>query len=151
MTWTIQKSVSIYDVVQMFKEANRGENFSEEALQVIMDDLQERTANDTGENSNVIDLDIIAICCEWSEESVRDLFNSYSSNFDIKEYIIAEDELSFYDNDTGEFSDDFEDQLSLMNDDEWDYHFDIDSFIEDFNNETYAVLLDNGNILYQQF
>ena len=150
MTWTIQKSVSIYDVVQMFKDANRGENFSEEALQVIMDDLQERTADDGG-NSNVIDLDIIAICCEWTEESARDLSNSYSSNFDIKEYIIAEDELSFYDNDTGEFSDDFEDQLSLMNDDEWDYHFDVDSFIEDFNNETYAVLLDNGNILYQQF
>lgn len=62
---------SIFDGA--FQEANRSNNFSYEGLEALynyLDDLSE----DTGEN---IELDVIALCCEYTEESFDDIINNY--------------------------------------------------------------------------
>jgi hypothetical protein len=60
--------------IDRFKECGRGDNFSYEALEALynyLDDLSE----DMGED---IKLDVIALCCEWQEDSATSIANDYS-------------------------------------------------------------------------
>lgn len=100
------KMLDKYDLQREFKEYDR-DYFSLDGYQALLD-LFEETGTTT-------DLDVIAICCDFSEEEEDEIKDEYS-NIDT----IANAE-------------------------------DTESLLDALNYYTYAVLLDNGNILYQDF
>ena len=53
-----------------FNRAGRGGQFSYEALGLLFDLFEEVTPDD--------ELDVIGVCCEWSEESPADIARNYS-------------------------------------------------------------------------
>lgn len=63
-----------------FQAANRGENFSYEGLGHIFDYLEEYEES-TGEE---LELDVIAICCDFNEEPIKDVLENYAVQ-DIEE------------------------------------------------------------------
>jgi hypothetical protein len=69
----MKTTVSIYDFRQAFQEI-RPNNFSYEGLGIIWDYLAEYE-NSTGEE---LELDVIAICCDFSEDSLSNIVDSYS-------------------------------------------------------------------------
>lgn len=56
-----------------FRDADRKENFSCEGLGLLFEYLEEMEA-DTGEE---IELDVIALCCDYSEDSAEDIAVNY--------------------------------------------------------------------------
>jgi predicted ArsR family transcriptional regulator len=70
----MKTTVSRYDFERAFVDANRKENFSYEALGLLFDyfeDYEEQTGEE-------IELDVIAICCEYSEDNPDDIITNYS-------------------------------------------------------------------------
>ena len=66
-------SLSKSEFIHAFKSSSRKDQFSYEALEHIFDYL-ESYSEDTGEN---LELDIVGICCDWSEMSWQDIAMSY--------------------------------------------------------------------------
>lgn len=54
--------------VEMFSDYGRGDNFSREAREVLFDYYDE---------FDNFEMDVIAICCEWSESSWQEIANDY--------------------------------------------------------------------------
>lgn len=74
--------------------AIRPDNFSYYALEALFDyyeDLEEATGEP-------IELDVIAICCEWIEETEEDVRANYSLYID--DYPVSDDVLQFLQNRT---------------------------------------------------
>jgi hypothetical protein len=70
----MKTTVSKYDFERAFVDADRKENFSYEALGLLFDyfeDYEEETGQE-------IELDVIAICCEYSEDNPDDIITNYS-------------------------------------------------------------------------
>ena len=61
-----------------FNSMDRGNQFSYEALNLIYEYLESVEA-DTGEP---VELDVIAICCEYSEDDYESIASSYSINLE---------------------------------------------------------------------
>jgi len=61
------------DFTTMFHRMGRGDNFTHSALCALFD-YYENLEEDTGAE---IDVDVIAICCEWSEHTREDLKSVY--------------------------------------------------------------------------
>ena len=61
------------DFVQMFKESSRKDQFSVEALEAIFNYL-DTYSEETGE---IVEFDIVAICCEWAEMTWKEIAVSY--------------------------------------------------------------------------
>lgn len=74
-------SVSFYDFERAFADADRKENFSYSALRVLFDYLEEYEQS-TGEE---IELDVVALCCEYSEDHWEDVAANYSNDLDLSE------------------------------------------------------------------
>ena len=70
----MKTTISRYDFERAFVDANRKENFSYEALGLLFDYF-ESYEEETGQE---IELDVIAICCEYSEDTVADIARNYS-------------------------------------------------------------------------
>jgi hypothetical protein len=70
----MKTNVSRYDFERAFVDADRKENFSYEALGLLFDYF-ESYEEETGEE---IELDVIAICCEYSEDNPDDIISNYS-------------------------------------------------------------------------
>lgn len=70
----MKTTVNRYDFERAFVQADRKENFSYEALGLLYKYF-EQYEEDTGEE---IELDVIAICCEYSEDSVAEIARNYS-------------------------------------------------------------------------
>lgn len=77
----MKTTVSRYDFERAFVDAGRKDQFSYEGLSVLFDHL-EQMESDNGEE---IELDVIALCCEYSEESAADIFNTYPISCDSEE------------------------------------------------------------------
>ena len=80
----MKTTVSRYDFERAFVDADRKENFSYEGLKVLFEYL-EQYEEDTGEE---IELDVIALCCDYSEESSEDIARNYSidlSHLDVED------------------------------------------------------------------
>ena len=60
--------------IDAFKQSSRKDQFSYEALEAIFEYMEEYSAN-TGES---IELDIVAICCEWAESHWSEVARDYS-------------------------------------------------------------------------
>jgi hypothetical protein len=70
----MKTTVSRYDFERAFVDADRKENFSYEALGLLFDYF-ESYEEETGQE---IELDVIAICCEYSEDYPDDIIANYS-------------------------------------------------------------------------
>lgn len=81
----MKTTVSIYDFRRAFEECGRT-NFSYEGLEVLFDYLEEY--EDSG--GEEIELDVIALCCDFAESSALDVVNDYSLDIEGLE----EDEIS---------------------------------------------------------
>lgn len=67
----MHKTIDVNGFREAFHDMGRGNQFSYEALQVLFDYYDE---------CDDIELDVIAICCEWGEwESLEELKENYSS------------------------------------------------------------------------
>jgi hypothetical protein len=70
----MKTTVSRYDFERAFVDADRKENFSYEALGLLFDYF-ESYEEETGQE---IELDVIAICCEYTEDNPDDIIANYS-------------------------------------------------------------------------
>lgn len=108
-TYTIKQNTALNAIQDLFKAYGRGDNFSYEGLEVIMDYLEELSED------GIIDLDVIAICCDFSECTPEEINHEYAMGF--------EEGLPYF----GE------------------------SILKEIQKETWAILLNNGNILYTNY
>jgi len=70
----MKKTVNYYDFVRAFQDAGRGDQFSLKALGALFDYLEEYEES-CGEE---IELDVVAICCDWREEHWQDIADNYN-------------------------------------------------------------------------
>lgn len=87
----IVKTFNENDFINEFKAYNRMDNFSYKGLRILFESL-EQTAIDCGIN---IEMDVIALCCEYSEDSITDIINNYDIDlsdelYDSKEELVSE-------------------------------------------------------------
>ena len=74
------QTIDFYDFQHAFAAFNRLDNFSPEGLRALFDYL-ETYEDETGEN---IELDVIAICCDFTEyESIQDAAESCGYDGDM--------------------------------------------------------------------
>ena len=69
----IYTQVTKHSFIDAFKQSSRKDQFSYDALGAIFEYLEDYS-NDTGEN---VELDIVAICCDWAEMTWKDVAMSY--------------------------------------------------------------------------
>lgn len=74
----IVQTVEFNDFRDAFRMYNRLDNFTREGMGVLFDYLEEYS-EDTGEN---IELDVIALCCDYSEANAGDIISDYNLEFD---------------------------------------------------------------------
>jgi hypothetical protein len=79
-------SINKYDFRDAFKKAGRENNFSYDGLGLIFDYLEEQE-RDLGED---YELDIIALCCELSEEMPDEIRANYKldADCDVLDYLL---------------------------------------------------------------
>jgi hypothetical protein len=70
----MKTTISVYDFRQAFHDMGRGEQFSYDGLRVLFEAL-EQYEDDTGSE---VELDVIALCCEYSEETPEEIAKNYS-------------------------------------------------------------------------
>lgn len=103
----IVKTFNENDFINEFKAYNRMDNFSFKGLRILFESL-EQTAIECGMN---IEMDVIALCCEYNEDTMQDIINNY--DIDLTDCISADDvletvEVYLYDNTfvCGQYEDD---------------------------------------------
>lgn len=77
----MKTTISIYDFRQAFHDMGRGEQFSYDGLRVLfnyLEDYEDQWDKD-------IELDVIALCCEYSEETPEEIAENYGYTFDEDE------------------------------------------------------------------
>ena len=72
--------------IDAFRSAGRENQFSYQALESLFDYFEEYEAG-TGEE---IELDVIAICCEYQESSIEDIKSDYSLDAELDEDEVIE-------------------------------------------------------------
>lgn len=75
----VQSINNVYQFREAFRLAGRMDQFSYEGLEVLFDYL-ENLSEDTGEP---VELDVVALCCEYYESSIQELIDNY--NIDLSE------------------------------------------------------------------
>lgn len=70
----MKTTVSRYDFERAFADAGRKDQFSYEGLKALFDYLEDYEEQ-TGEE---IELDVIALCCDYNEDTVADIARNYS-------------------------------------------------------------------------
>lgn len=75
----VQSINSVYQFREAFRLAGRMDQFSYEGLEVLFDYL-DNLSEDIGEP---IELDVVALCCEYYESSIQELIDNY--NIDVSE------------------------------------------------------------------
>ena len=69
----IVKTFNEDDFINEFKAYNRQDNFSLEGLRILFESL-EQVASDCEIN---MEMDVIALCCEYDEDSIVNIINLY--------------------------------------------------------------------------
>ena len=75
----VQSINNVYQFREAFRLAGRTDQFSYEGLEVLFDYL-DNLSEETGEP---IELDVVALCCEYYESSIEELIDNY--NIDLSE------------------------------------------------------------------
>lgn len=86
----IVKTVDLHDFRQEFRDSNRTENFSHQGLEVLFDYLEE-LSEDLGEP---IELDVIALCCEYSEGTPEEIAEAYGIDLPEREDFDDDDDYN---------------------------------------------------------
>jgi hypothetical protein len=81
----MKTTVSMYDFERAFVDAGRKDQFTYEGQRLLFEYLEELEES-TGEE---IELDVIAICCDYNEEDTADIARNYSIDL---AHLDAEDE-----------------------------------------------------------
>jgi hypothetical protein len=101
----MKMNVTEWDFVNAFDDFGRGNNFSRLGRFALYDYL-----TDLEEDCDIeIELDVIALCCEFTEyESLEDFRNSYGTEYetleDVQEATVV---IAHYDNDESFIAQDF--------------------------------------------
>lgn len=74
----MKTTVSRYDFERAFSDAGRKDQFSYEGLSILFDYLEDYEEG-TGEE---IEMDVIALCCDYYEETWQAIAENYSINLD---------------------------------------------------------------------
>lgn len=74
----IIKTVNFNDMFESFNKMGRGEQFTYDALKALFE-YYDALSDDIGEN---IELDVIAICCEWSEYELSEYNREHGTEFE---------------------------------------------------------------------
>lgn len=69
----MKTTIDLHDFRGAFYRMNRADNFSYEGLRVLFDYLEE-LERDIGEE---IELDVIALCCDYSEDTIESIAENY--------------------------------------------------------------------------
>ena len=78
------QTISEYDFIEAFREMNRENNFSYDGRKTLFEYLEE-----SGEE---IELDIIALCCEFTEyENIDEYLKEYDSKYEPDEFDTEEE------------------------------------------------------------
>ena len=93
----MKQSVNFYDFARAFADSDRAEQFSRDALSAIFDWI-ENFEDETGEET---ELDIIAICCDWSEDSPENIADQYGIDASDDGRELADRVLEFLQDNTG--------------------------------------------------
>lgn len=83
----VQSINSVYQFREAFRLAGRMDNFSYEGLEVLFDYL-DNLSEDIGEP---VELDVVALCCEYYESTIQEIIDSY--NIDISDADGDEEEI----------------------------------------------------------
>lgn len=94
----MKTTVNEYDFIDAFRRMDR-KNFSREGLRVLFEYLEE-LERDCGEE---YELDVIALCCDFAEESAEELCHAYNVDIEgmneveiinaAREYLLDEGQL----------------------------------------------------------
>lgn len=79
----VQTLNHVSQLEQAFKAAGRGNKFSYEGLEVLFDYLDELEGN--------IELDVVALCCDYEESSIDEIIDQYGIEVDTED--MDEDEI----------------------------------------------------------
>lgn len=103
----MKQSVNFNDFINAFKAYDRYDGYGYEALKVIFDYLEEYEDSCGVE----VELDVIAICCDYSAEHYTDIASNYSIDLEGMEEDEAKDAVIVYIQDNTTF-------LGLTDDDQ---------------------------------
>ena len=73
------QTISVYDFVAAFRGLDRADQFSREGLHALFDYLEEINPD--------FDLDVIALCCAYSEDDQDDARFNYSIEGDVLDWL----------------------------------------------------------------
>jgi hypothetical protein len=73
----MKTTISLYDFRDAFHQAGRSNQFSHDGLRVLFEYLEEYE-DSTGSE---VELDVIGLCCEFSEETPEDIAKNYGFTF----------------------------------------------------------------------
>jgi len=74
----MKKTINFYDFERAFVDCGRSDHFSYEAKKAIFEYL-ESYEEDTGEE---IELDVVGVCCDFSESSLEEINSDNGESFD---------------------------------------------------------------------
>lgn len=77
----MKTTLNLHDFREAFRQMNRTDNFSYEGLEVLFDGL-EQYAEETGEE---VELDVIALCCDFCEMTAEEIQRDYSVDYDAED------------------------------------------------------------------
>lgn len=83
----IVQTVNLYEFRETFRRMDRQDQFSYEGLEVLFDYL-DNLSDDIGEP---IELDVVALCCDYAESSIEELIEQY--DIDVSDADGDEDEI----------------------------------------------------------
>jgi len=69
----MKRTINVHEFRDAFRDMNRSDNFSYEGLGILFEGL-ESLADETGEE---YELDVIALCCDFTEYDFKDLVDEY--------------------------------------------------------------------------
>lgn len=77
----IVQTINVYQFRDAFRDMQRHGNFSYEGMEILFNYLEEYS-DSTGEP---IELDVIALCCEYNESTVDEIIKDYQIDIDLSD------------------------------------------------------------------
>lgn len=85
----IIKTVNLHDFREAFRARGRAEQFSYDGFKVLFDYLEEMS-----DPADPVELDVIALCCEFSEDTPEEIAEAYSIDLPEREGWMDDDDYS---------------------------------------------------------
>lgn len=79
----MKTTVKFSDFCEAFNRADRADNFTRDGLRILFDHF-EWLEQETGEE---IELDVIALCCDYCEATTAEVSEMYGVTEDAREYL----------------------------------------------------------------